>query len=135
MYLINCLARTTTPHWKGNRYRMALELLATEAANLIGVTRDYIIKLARRGQVKGEKKGRDWWVDKESLLAFYNNRRPVGRPEGSLSKEPARNRRGTGAAAEAEREYHRNYAKSSRAAGPLKSKKAPTKKRGDGKRS
>ncbi|MEJ7618311.1 MAG: helix-turn-helix domain-containing protein [Pyrinomonadaceae bacterium] len=46
------------------------EIRAPEAADLLGISRDYVIKLARRGIVQGEKKGRDWWIDKQSLLEF-----------------------------------------------------------------
>lgn len=100
---------------KGRPYRMADEILTGEAAEILGVTRVAIYKLIRENKIKGEKRGRDFWVDKKSLEDYNKNRRPAGRPPGAVSSEPPQNRAGTGEAAEREREYQREYKRKLRA--------------------
>ena len=41
-----------------------------DAADLVSYTGDYISKLAREGKVDGERRGRNWFVDPESLKLF-----------------------------------------------------------------
>lgn len=100
---------------KGRPYRMADEILTGEAAEFLGVSRVAIYKLIREKKIKGVKKGRDFWVDKKSLEDYNQNRRPAGRPPGTVSSEPPQNRAGTGDAAEREREYQRDYKRRLRA--------------------
>jgi len=78
-----------------------------------------VLQLIHDGRLKAVKPYRDWLIDKASLEAHRENRRPKGRPPGTLSKEPPRNRAGTGESAEREREYQRNYKRRLRAAGKL----------------
>lgn len=50
-----------------------------EAAELAEYTAYYIRKLAQEGKIEAEKVGRDWLVNRESLLEYKANVRP-GRP-------------------------------------------------------
>lgn len=68
-----------------------------EAAAYLDVTPPHIRLLLYRGDLEGEKIGRDLWITKESLIAYRENRRPVGRPLGAKSKQPAlKSKRGAG---------------------------------------
>ena len=49
-----------------------------EAANISGYNPEYIRRLIRSKQIKAEKKGRDWWVDRASLLAYRKEARNSG---------------------------------------------------------
>ena len=80
------------------------EVTTPEAAQYLNVTPPHIRLLYYRGVLRGEKRGRDLWITKESLEEYQRNRRPAGRPEGTVSSEPSKNKRG-----EREREYQREY--------------------------
>jgi excisionase family DNA binding protein len=68
-----------------------------EAATYLDVSPPHIRLLLYRGDLKGEKIGRDLWITKESLIAYRENRRPVGRPPGAKSKRPTlKPKRGAG---------------------------------------
>jgi excisionase family DNA binding protein len=41
-----------------------------EAAALSGYHVNYIRQIIRKRKIKADKKGRDWWVDKQSLLDY-----------------------------------------------------------------
>ena len=43
------------------------KITAPEAARLLGITRVRVWQLIKKGKLKAEKKGRDWWVDRESV--------------------------------------------------------------------
>jgi excisionase family DNA binding protein len=75
-----------------------------EAARYLGVTPPHIRLLFYKKVLRGEKRGRDLWITVESLEEYQKNRRPAGRPEGTVSSEPSKNKRG-----EREREYQREY--------------------------
>ncbi len=62
---------------------MADEILTDEAAEFLGLTKVAIYKLIENKKIKAEKKGRDYWVDVESLKEYQKNRRPAGRPAGT----------------------------------------------------
>jgi excisionase family DNA binding protein len=62
-----------------------------EAAAYLDVTPPHIRLLLYRGDLEGEKIGRDLWITKESLIAYRENRRPVGRPPGSKSERSTLN--------------------------------------------
>jgi excisionase family DNA binding protein len=102
---------------------MADEILTDEAAEFLGLTKVAIYKLIENKKIKAEKKGRDYWVDVESLKEYQKNRRPAGRPPGTVSSKPPQNRAGTGDAAEREREYQREYKRRLRAGEPTAAKK------------
>src|SRR5882757_7036145 len=83
---------------------MNVEVTTPEAAQYLGVTPPHIRLLYYKGVLRGEKRGRDLWITKESLDEYQKNRRPAGRPEGTVSLEASKNKRG-----EREREYQREY--------------------------
>ena len=71
------------------------EMVTTpEAAKYLDVCAPHIRLLLYRGDLEGEKIGRDLWVTKDSLAAYRENRRPVGRPKGEVSTKPSKNNRG-----------------------------------------
>lgn len=80
------------------------EVTTPEAARYLGVTPPHIRLLYYKGVLKGKKRGRDLWITKESLEEYQKNRRPAGRPVGTVSSEPSKSKRG-----EREREYQREY--------------------------
>jgi len=80
------------------------EVTTPEAAQYLGVTPPHIRLLYYKKVLRGEKRGRDLWITMESLEEYQRNRRPAGRPEGTVSAEPSKNKRG-----EREREYQREY--------------------------
>src|ERR1044071_8201894 len=80
------------------------EVTTPEAARFLGVTPPHVRLLYYNKVLRGEKRGRDLWITVESLEAYQQNRRPAGRPEGTVSSVPSKNKRG-----EREREYQREY--------------------------
>src|SRR6185295_13950844 len=80
------------------------DVTTPEAALYLGVTAPHIRLLYYNKVLRGEKRGRDLWITMESLEEYQKNRRPVGRPEGTVSSEPSKNKRG-----ERERKYQREY--------------------------
>jgi hypothetical protein len=52
----------------------AVRLISTQAAaELVGYTRDHVGLLLRRGIIKGDKPGRDWFVDEASLRQYIDS--------------------------------------------------------------
>jgi excisionase family DNA binding protein len=45
-------------------------ITTADAANLSGYDVQYIRFLARTGKIGAEKKGRDWWIDRDKLRAY-----------------------------------------------------------------
>jgi excisionase family DNA binding protein len=41
-----------------------------EAASITGYCTDYVRRLARRGRIEAQRVGRDWLIDRTSLLAY-----------------------------------------------------------------
>lgn len=80
------------------------DMTTPEAARYLGVSGPHIRLLYYNKVLRGEKRGRDLWITMESLKEYQKNRRPAGRPEGTISSEPSKNKRG-----EREREYQRDY--------------------------
>lgn len=91
-----------------------------EAARFLGVSAPHIRLLYYKEVLRGEKRGRDLWITMESLEEYQKNRRPAGRPEGTVSSEPTKNKRG-----EREREYQRRYKRE------LRKKQNPARKKGE----
>ncbi len=56
------LTGRSSPRWK-----MAKTLTTTEAARELGVSNARIRQLAAVGLLRGEKRGRDWFFDAESV--------------------------------------------------------------------
>ena len=90
-----------------------------EAAQYLGVTPAHIRLLYYKDVLRGEKRGRDLWITKESLEEYRKNRRPAGRPMGAISSEPSKNKRG-----ERERKYQREYKRKLRKTERAKQSKA-----------
>lgn len=56
-------------------------LSTTQAAERLGVTRQHVGLLIRRGEIKAQQVGRNWIIDERSLEAFERRERPgPGRP-------------------------------------------------------
>jgi len=53
-------------------------LTTTEAAARLGISTRRVRVLAEQGRIRGEKVGRDWVLDEESVAGFH--RQPPGRP-------------------------------------------------------
>jgi excisionase family DNA binding protein len=55
-------------------------LTTAEAAQRLGVTPGRICQLARAGKLEGERRGRDWLVDEDSVVEYAATRKPPGWP-------------------------------------------------------
>jgi hypothetical protein len=55
-------------------------LSSRDAARAYGVTHDYVARLARQGQIKGELTNRSWIVDRDSLASHFaaKGKMPIG---------------------------------------------------------
>lgn len=70
---------STMPDW----------MTSQEAADASGYALTHIRHLAREGKIGAQRKGRDWWIDRDKLMQYVNamndlgNRRhdPRGLPE------------------------------------------------------
>ena len=51
-----------------------------EASELSGYHIEYLRNLIRMGRVYAEKKGRDWWVDRDRFLVFLAEQKASGDP-------------------------------------------------------
>jgi excisionase family DNA binding protein len=60
----------------------ARHLTTSEAAALTGYTTDHIALLVRRGDLGGQRRGRDWFVDAVKLLE-YVKKEPKPGPKAS----------------------------------------------------
>src|SRR4051812_41884706 len=76
-------------HFGGVRY-----ISASDAAEQVGFTRDYISKLCRDGKVQARRIGKNWFVEPDSLFEFL----------GTI--ETSKNQRNEKLSAERRREYH-----------------------------
>ena len=45
-------------------------LTTTEAHQLTGLSTNQLSSLCKKGRIAGEKRGRDWFIDRASLLAY-----------------------------------------------------------------
>jgi excisionase family DNA binding protein len=53
-----------------NRTTLVDWITTDEAAALAGYVVEYVRCLAREGRIHAEKRGRDWWVDRDDLLRY-----------------------------------------------------------------
>jgi excisionase family DNA binding protein len=53
-------------------------LTTAEAAELAGYHVKYVRRLVKDGKIAGRKRGRDWWVDKQSVLAYVREMERLG---------------------------------------------------------
>jgi len=58
-----------------------LLLTTIEASTLSGYTQDHIGLMLRRGLIVGEKKGRDWFVNAQSLYRYIQSNPKPGRKQ------------------------------------------------------
>lgn len=49
-----------------------------EAAELTGYHVNYIRRLVKWNRIRGAKRGRDWWIDKASVLAYLEEMKRLG---------------------------------------------------------
>ena len=61
---------------------MAKQITTVEASRLTGYNRDHIRRLILACKVKGERIGRDWLVDKISLLDYLKQAEKKGAKRG-----------------------------------------------------
>lgn len=54
------------------------KITTVQAAKLTGYHRDYIRRLILAGTIKGERLGRDWLVDQNSLLEYIKQVKKKG---------------------------------------------------------
>lgn len=45
----------------------------TEAVQLTGYNQEYIRRILRTGKIKGRKWGRDWMIDRDSLIEYMRD--------------------------------------------------------------
>lgn len=57
-------------------------ITTNEAASLTGYERDHIRRLASAGRVRAQKFGRDWMIDKVSMLAYVRKVEELGQKRG-----------------------------------------------------
>lgn len=60
-------------------------ITTAEAAQLTGYTDDYIRRLIRNEQVKGQRWGRTWMVSRASLLTYKRKSEKLGAKRGRKS--------------------------------------------------
>jgi excisionase family DNA binding protein len=53
-------------------------LSTEEAAQLSGFHPEYIRRLAKAGKIGAEKKGRDWWIDRDMLKTYLDEMDALG---------------------------------------------------------
>jgi excisionase family DNA binding protein len=58
-----------------------------KGAELTGYTAEYVRILAREGRIEARKMGRDWWVNREDLLAYKDRMDELGTKKHALWKE------------------------------------------------
>ena len=57
-------------------------LTVKEAAELLGYTPQHVRRLIIAGDLTGQKRGRDWFVTRSSLLGFQERVGPEGKKRG-----------------------------------------------------
>ena len=53
---------------------------AAEAARLLGVGREHVVKLLQQGRLRGKRLTATWVTTRQAAQAYAQNRRPRGRP-------------------------------------------------------
>jgi len=62
----------------------ASKLTASEAAELLDMSIRHVQRLAKSGELAGEKFGRDWCFRRVDIIAYASKRRKPGRPKRSV---------------------------------------------------
>lgn len=65
---------------------MADWITTSEGARLTGYTAENIRHLVKAGKVKGQRWGRDWQIDRRSLLAYFRRAAKLGEKRGPKPK-------------------------------------------------
>jgi excisionase family DNA binding protein len=53
-------------------------ITTAEAAKMTGYHVNYVCRLLREGKITGDKRGHDWWVDKDSVKAYITEMKRLG---------------------------------------------------------
>ncbi len=61
---------------------MAEWITTQEAAEMTGYTPEHVRRLVTSGKVKGQRWGRDWQIDRRSLLAYVKAAEKLGEKRG-----------------------------------------------------
>jgi excisionase family DNA binding protein len=61
-------------------------LTTREAADRLGIQPRSVVQLIRRGRIKAEKRGRDYFVEAAEVLRYEQDRLPAHRPR-KIEKE------------------------------------------------
>lgn len=56
-------------------------LTTHEAADRLGIKPRSVVKAIKRGLIKAEKRGRDYWIEDEEIERYARERRPAHRPK------------------------------------------------------
>lgn len=51
-----------------------------EAAVLLDLTARSVARLIKKGLIRADKRGRDYWIDEEEVERYSRERRSAGRP-------------------------------------------------------
>lgn len=60
---------------------MPIPLTTHEAAERLGLTTRSVARLVKRGVIRAEKRGRDYFIDEAEVARYLYKRRPAGRPK------------------------------------------------------
>jgi excisionase family DNA binding protein len=52
-----------------------------EAADRLGIKPRSVVKAVKRGLIRAEKRGRDYWIEDEEVERYARERRPSHRPK------------------------------------------------------
>jgi len=80
--LMTFLAQPRSPGRTGPRKKRIEQggrvLISTsEAHERYGYAQNYLLELLRAGRIEGEKSGRTWLIDEDSLLAYKRRKHPI----------------------------------------------------------
>jgi excisionase family DNA binding protein len=67
------LIMATSGHFESTEW-----ITTQEAAELTGYHVNYIRRLVKWGRIIGTKRGRDWWIDKASTIAYFEEMKRLG---------------------------------------------------------
>jgi excisionase family DNA binding protein len=62
-------------------------ITTAEAAEITEYNLEYIRQMIRRGVIRAEKKGRDWWVDKDSIIEHQAEMKRLGTAKHNPKRE------------------------------------------------
>lgn len=56
-------------------------MLTSEAAERLKITKRSVARLCKRGIIKAELRGRDYWIEPDEVERYERERRPAHRPK------------------------------------------------------